>query len=194
MDAEYSKYVDVEIEVPDCDRSTEEIARLEHMREPRTLVYVPPELTTPEGLLTLGRMFSGLDAMSAMRSSVSESGGGWIDIESRAEPPHEPRDISGFSMDQRLKLLTSDAEGAFRRNGVSGQRLATYIIGSEMNNVLTGRHFDRGGRSLLLGTRINGEVIEAHTGSINSQVHLDLEPTGNGTVASGWRSEGRKRE
>lgn len=174
------KRAGVDISVADCDRTAEEIAELRE--KGRTLVYLHPELATQKGLVTLGRMYPGMQSWATREGTtiVSESNsGGWLDIESALESPN-------------LGTREQQAMDIFKSQGLGGQRLSTYVLGSQASRDLTGHYFDESSWSRVSGSRYGSRVVYASffpDGSLD--VSSDLLPDRR-YPDLGARSEGVK--
>jgi hypothetical protein len=175
-------------EVPSCDRTTEEIAKLEHLSIPRKLVYIPPELTTiPDGLTLLAKIFPGVKKYNTeIYSSITHiPGGGWFDIESDPRAPY--LDIDEFK-----------AEEEFRKQGFSGQKLPVYIVGSEDSKRMQDNYFDYEAMrwqsfSLLPDSTSNGKVIHVREFDENGAVLIQTHSSRiNHYINLGYRSERAK--
>lgn len=158
--------VGLTIKVPDLDYYVDEIEGLAHMTLARGLVYVPDELmTTPQGLIYSNRMYPQMrnwvgkpDTDLALITHASNNGG-WRHIESGCEMP--------FTDTTQAQL---EANLADLRNGQPsyiwvGQRLITFIVGSQHSKAVWRHYFDETGWVRLLGSFDGGEVLSAYFGS-----------------------------
>lgn len=167
--------------VSPCDRDTEEIKQLE--TEGRKLVYVPNELASQESHHILGSIFPQMQSHSIEKdnSVTNESSqGGWFDIEASLDSPN-------------LDTKEKDLENLFKKEGKAGERLNTYIIGSQDAKLQTGHYFDEKTVSRLLGSRYWGHVVIA---SFHVYGHLDVSwylPSQGRASRWGGRSEGAKK-
>lgn len=123
--------VDTEFEMPECDRSKEEIDQLQ--REGRMLVYIPDQLADEDGLTALTGIFPELRSplekdnhLHQIKNSHAQSG--WIDIDAMDEPPH-------------LGLSTLETNN-LRSDHRQGMTLNTYIVGAMANRIFNGHFFD----------------------------------------------------
>lgn len=147
--------VGLQVMVPDCkeygyDKDViEELANLEIPRKP---IYVPDQLeTTPEGLVMLGKMHPLMRCWATSEGTTvknTDHQGGWFDIESDWRTPY-------------TRTSQTDLENIAKDNHWKGQRLATYIVGSEDCYDLTGHYFDENGWVRLLGSQDEGRVVFA---------------------------------
>lgn len=144
--------VGLKIEVSDSPYYQDEISDMEHLAVPRVPIYVPSQLTkTPEGLILLGKMHPNMRSWSTQEGTTVKhtfNQSGWIDIESDWKTPH-------------TNTTQKDLENLAKQNKLRGQRLATYIIGSQNSYDLTGHYFDEEGWVRLLGSRYGGQFIRA---------------------------------
>ena len=141
-------------DVPYCDRTSEELAALKS--EGRGVVLTPDEIYTPEGLILLGRIFPRMRSWSTEAGTTvtnEVSNGGSIDIEMSVDAPY--RTAQGYTEQELIDKIASDAR--------QGQRLATYIVGSQFSKLLTGKYFDQGDTwSRLPGSRGGDGVLGAY--------------------------------
>lgn len=144
----YGCLVNSEIKVPPCDRPYEEIVKLEISG--RKLIYVPKELTTPEGLVILGKMHPKMGLLPYKIEGIvnKDEVSGWVDVE--AVPLAENREISEKELLEKSK-----------KEGRMGMDLATYIIASQDSKDLTGEYFDETGWCRLLGSSKNDRTLGA---------------------------------
>lgn len=167
--------------VSPCDRDTEEIKQLE--KEGRKLVYVPDQLASQENRHLLGQIFPEMQSNSVRKdnSVTNESNqGGWFDIEASLDSPN-------------LDTKEKDLENRFKKQEKSGQRLNTYIVGSQDAKLQTGHYFDEKTVSRLVGSRSGGHVVDALFGVHGRlDVRWDLDPRDHGSDWGG-RSEGVKK-
>lgn len=146
------KRAKVDISVADCDRTAEEIAKLRE--KGRTLVYVHPELTTQDGLVILGKMYPRMQNWAVKEGTTvinEQSSGGWLDIESSRDSPN-------------LGTRVQQAVDIFKGQGLTGQSLPAYILGSQASKDLTGHYFDENTYSRLPGSRYDGRIVHARFG------------------------------
>lgn len=138
--------------VSPCDRNADEIRELEAAG--RMLVYVHPELSTPEGFPLLRATLPGLEVSTFKGDYINQTEQhGWLDVEKSFETPHV-----GVSPAQLRKDI--------KEEGVEGQTVNTYVLASELSRFISGRYFDpydTGGipayktSSLLLGSKESNE-------------------------------------
>lgn len=177
----WGEKVGLSLTIPACDRTAEEIVQLEE--EGRKLVYVPDHVASQKSRHLLGRMFPEMQSYSVKENNAvtNESNqGGWFDIEASLDSPN-------------FNTTEKDLEGQFKREGKVGQRLNTYIVGSQDAELQTGYFFDEMTFSRLLGSRYDGHVVVA-----DSRVYGVLGvgwSLGPRDHISGWggRSEGVKK-
>ncbi len=125
----YGTKAGLNIDVPPCDRTQEEINELTDKK--RKLIYVPPQLSTIEGLTLLGKMHKklGLYALEG-KNIVNESDvSGWIDVEAALDIPNK-----GTTEPELRKK--------FEEEGKIGMNLPAYIIASEDSKDITRQRFD----------------------------------------------------
>ena len=176
----WGEKAELSLTVPHCDRTAGEINQLE--KEGRKLVYVPNEVASQDGRHLLGQIFPKIQSHSVREgNSVSNESnrGGWLDIEASLDSPN---------LDTKEKGL----KNKFKREGRDGQRLNTYIVGSQDAKLQTGHYFDEKTASRLLGSRLVGRVVDASFAVLGLLVDWRLDPQ---LHVSGWggRSEGVKR-
>lgn len=158
--------------VPHCDRSPGELAELKVQN--RAALLLPDDIYTPEGLVRLGKAFP------LMRSRITEPSqagnilhkwdtGGCIDIEMSPNAPYR-----GYTQEELL-VATNKAGGRY------GQRLPTYLIGSQFSKILTEHYFDEKTGSRLLGSSLKG-IMLASGGFFND---------GRMSIDNGWLVDGR---
>ncbi len=186
-------------EAPTCDRTSEELAQLQ--KENRGVVLVPEDVT----LKMLGQIFPEMRSWAVRPGDREElsyfgvgmgafptgqyitigsvederTGGGCIDIEMDVRVPHTDELLN----EHRIKELVQ-AQGRY------GQRLKTYIVGSQFSKLLTGHHF---GLSRLPGSSYDGHslIVDMSDGGF-----LRVEKEGylyRPYLDWGVRSEGIKR-
>src|SRR3989344_73730 len=151
---EWGKRIGVSFrDIPSCDRTPEELALLQ--KENKAVLLIPDILYTEEGLILLGNMFPKMKIWAAkneneIKNEVNK--GGCIDIEKVSDSPN--RGIAGYQ-----------ATELFRQQGREGQRLATYIIGSQLSKLSVRQYFDEITTSYLLGSNLGGNIVTAHRSS-----------------------------
>lgn len=162
MWGEIGRVVDFKYQVPSCDRTTEELAKLQ--QEGKAVLLLPDDIYTPEGLVRLGRAFPLMRSWTtnpenAAKISYGSNIGGSIDIEMSLDAPY--RTSKGYKQKELVDKIAADKR--------AGQRLPTYLVGSQFSQLLTGHYFDentwsrlpesfRGGRMLRAGFFSGGEV------------------------------------
>lgn len=118
--------------VPHLKAKQHELAELEE--EGKMFVYLPYELVSPgqSKYLLLNKIFPET-ATNLLKNSGSMEDEyhryGWIDIEASIETPYS------YTTETELTRLFSSQNRA-------GQRLSTYIIGSQFSKLITGHYFD----------------------------------------------------
>lgn len=141
------------IEVSVCDRTQEELVKLE--QEGRMLVYVPPELSTQENRHLLGEMFPKMKSYSTEKGNpvTSEPNQyGWVDVEANVEAPN-------------TNTNEGELRSLFASQGREGVSLNSYIIAAQFSKRVQGKYFDGLTWSRLLGSRGEGWVVDARFGS-----------------------------
>lgn len=162
--------------VPSCDRTTEELAQLR--KENKAVLLIPDNLD----LVTLGKIFPEAKswAVSEGTTVAEQSKGGSIDIEMDLNSPHR-------------NTTETQAKDLLKSQGRDGQRLKTYIIGSQFSKLLTGHYFDENSWSRLPGSRHGGCMVGASFRSGgNLYVDSGLYPRDR-FPGMGFRSEGVKK-
>lgn len=149
-------------EVSDLNYFQDEIDGLAHMDPARKLVYVPDQLeTTPEGLVYLSTMYPKMRAWvgkpdaDLLRVTHGSNKGGWVHVEAGWKTPYTDTTQSG--LEGELTKLNKE----YPAYVWTGQRLATYEIGSQDSRGLTRHHFDEQGWVRLLGSFFDGRVLFA---------------------------------
>lgn len=148
------KAIGFKYKVPLCDRTTEELARLQ--KESRAVLLLPGNIYTPDGLVRLGGAFPLMrswttDPKEVVKISHSSTEGGSIDIEMSLDAPY--RTSEGYRQQELVDRITVD--------GRSGQRFPTYLVGSEFSQLLTGQYFDINTWSRLPGSSYEGNLLDA---------------------------------
>lgn len=141
--------LDIDITVAPCDRTQEELVRLE--KERGMMIYVPSQLATQGSRHLLAKIFPPIqgDSVKEGNSVTNENPcAGWLDIEASLDAPN--------------RIATEEDLGRrFLSNEKEGQNLTDYIIGSEFSKLTTGHFFDEETSSRLLGSRRGGRVVTA---------------------------------
>lgn len=168
-------------EVPTCDRTKEELSQLQ--KEGKEVLLIPDEFYTQKGLILLGEILPGMQSRIIEKGAkiINEtSKGGCIDVEMDSESPNR-------------NTTEEEAVGILKAQGRIGQRLATFIIGSWFNRLVTGVYFDEQTWSRLPGSQINNSTLEVYCSSYGKLfVHLLLNHSSK-FPSLGVRSEGRKK-
>lgn len=181
----WGERVGLSFTVPSCDRTAEEIRQLE--KEGRKLVYVPDELASQENRYLLGEIFSKMQGDFVKRGNLitnlitnESKQGGWFDIEASLDSPN-------------LGIAEKSLEDQFREQGRVGQRLSTYMIGSQEAKLLTGHYFDEKTASYLPGSRYKGLVVVMYCGVLGRLNDLwPLDPPQGSLSSSRWGSRSEK--
>jgi len=138
-----------EYDVPDCDRTSDEIEELHD--EGRMMVYVPPALSTKESRFLLLQEFEPYVTVSngeEVRGVNTKEQSGWIDVEYDVRYDHPTRG-----------LTPSEADTALQKRGRTGQTLNTYIVASVFHRLIYGQFFDDLVPSRITGTNHAGHPI-----------------------------------
>jgi hypothetical protein len=173
---EWGKRIEETFDVPSCDRTSEELAKLQ--KENKAALLIPDNVD----LVMLEKMFPQMRSWAVSEgATVTESSrGGSIDIEMDVDSLH--RDTTEAQVNDFLESQERD-----------GQRLKTYIIGSQLSKLLTGRYFDENSWSRLPGSRYEGGMVGARFISVGYlDVVSGLVPQGR-HPGMGFRSEGVKK-
>jgi len=177
--AEKRRGVDLgKFRVPTCNRSTENLIMLKNLPQSRKMVYAPDNFFKPGGLKTFAELYPETHCYLLRQGGPvwnKSNEGGWFDIEESFGSPY-----AGES-EEEIKAF-------FGEQGISGQRLATYVIGSQDSKDQTDHYFDEETWSLL-GSTFRGHKISIHT-SPTGAIHVFPSKS----VISGHRSEGAKRD
>lgn len=169
----WGETVGQKFDVPSCDRTSEELAQLQ--KENKAVLLIPGNVD----LVTLGRIFPQMVSWAVSEGTIiaEQSKGGSIDIEMDLNSPH--RDTT-----------EAQARDLLKSQGRDGQRLKTYIVGSQFSKLLTGHYFDENSWSRLPGSRVGGRLVHARCYSVgNLNVNSDLNPRDR-RPSVGFRSEG----
>lgn len=175
--AEWGKRVNLTFKVPSCDRTSEELSQLQ--KENRAVLFIPDNVN----LVMLGKIFPQMRSWAVQEGTTvadEQSKGGSIDIEMDLDSPNR-------------NTTESQARDLIKSQGRDGQRLKTYIIGSQFSKLLTGHYFDEKTWSRLPGSRSGGGMVDAYFYSDGHlRVYSFLFPRGQ-YPGLGFRSEGVKR-
>ncbi len=174
----WGERVNLSLMIPFCDRTTEEIKQLE--KEGRKLVYVPGEVASQENRHLLGKMFPEMNDPSVRKDNFvtnDSNQGGWFDIEASFDSPN-------------VNVKEKDLEYQFNKKRKAGQRINTYIVGSQDAKLQTGHYFDENNWSRLLGSRGDGRVVRVLF-HVNSGLDVRWGLVSRGRLSRwGGRSEG----
>lgn len=139
----------VNIEVPDCDWTTEEIQKpmvdVRGNPVPAMMIYKPEQIKRVEGLILLGKMYPEMEIsprLSNYTSLIEEfyDNTGWIKVETSVNAPN-------------LGVTQRELEVFAEKQSYLEQRLSTYIIASQASKDLRGQYFDsHGTESRLIGS------------------------------------------
>ena len=147
------------IEVPDCDWTEEQIKRpmvdIEGNPVPGMMIYFPEQLRGKEGKIHLEEMYPEMANSSMYDRSLSitdtHKTTGWIKVEAAIETPNR---------NTRQKALEAFA----KKQGYLGQRENAFILASKASKDLTGSYFGQRGRGTfckLLGSPYASRVMYA---------------------------------
>lgn len=178
--------VEYEYQVPVCDRTTEELTQLQ--KESRAVLLAPDDIYTTDGLVRLGRAFPLMrswttDPKEAVKISHSSTEGGCIDIEMSLDAPY--RTSKGYRQQELVDRITAD--------GRQDMRLATYLMGAQYSQLLTGQYFDINTWSRLPGSFYEGSMLGADFSSDGGANVNDYWGPQLQAPVLGGRSEGVKR-
>lgn len=172
----YGAKIGLEIKVPECDRTMQEKRELEG--KGRKLIYVPPELSTIEGLNLLNEMYPTLELDT--ENIINEKDvSGWIDVEAS---PNTPR--KGTNEDELREQ--------YKIEGLMGMNLNVYIISSLENKYREGKYFDAQTWSRLSSSK-NGRRLDASFWGDGS-LHVDMPSPETTDIFLGGRSMYKKPE
>lgn len=168
-------------QVPSCDRTSEGLVGLRE--KGRAVLLVPDELYTKEGLILLGRMFPTMQSWSVMEGTTvtnDHDKGGSIDIEMDIDAPNR-------------NTNEMQAMDTLKREGRRGQRLTTFIVGSQFSKLSSGRYLEESFTwSRVPGSRDGIHVLNAGFSSDGS-LYVDWSlGSQNRYPLLGFRSEGVK--
>ena len=173
---EWGKRIGETFGVPQCDRTAEELVQLQ--KENKAILLIPDNVD----LIMLGKMFPQMRsrAVSEGTTVTEPNKGGSIDIEMDLDSPH------GNTTEDQIKDFLEQQER-------DGQRLKTYIIGSQFSKLLTAHYLDENTTSRLPGSRREGGMVHAYYHS-GGRLHVDSPlPPQDHNPQMGFRSEGVKR-
>ncbi|HUD19306.1 MAG TPA: hypothetical protein VMR81_02615 [Patescibacteria group bacterium] len=179
----YGKRAEQPFIVPQCDWNEKHLKTFE--QGGGKLVYISNELTDPEGLHLLERIFPEFGSFTKREGAPitqERSGGGWIGVETSIDAP-----------------LRNGSDGVAREVlgflGLQGQRLSTYIIASIDSWDLTGDFFDKERtESRLLDSRCGDRYVYASFPNNERLLHLNFASPGDHYPYVGTRSEAAKPE
>lgn len=186
MWGEIGRTVDFTYQVPSCDRTPEELAKLQ--QEGKAVLLLPDDIYTPEGLVRLGRAFPLMiswftNPEHAAKISYGSNTGGSIDIEMSPDAPY--RTPKGYRQEELVAKIAADKR--------AGQRLPTYFIGSQLSKLLTGHYFDENTWSRLPESFHGGLMLNAYFSS-GGRVGVNYYwYPGDQNPHLGGRSEGVKK-
>lgn len=140
---------------------------------------IPQELKGRQGLIKLGLMFPEIGSYSvAQDTSIKDESDktGYVKIEGVLDAPN-------------LDTDEKQAKKHFENQGISGQRLLTYLIFSRQMKILQGQYPDINTWSRLPGSSDDGRVVDAYCLSYGHvDVSRDLAPSDRRPLL-GFRSE-----
>ncbi len=177
----WGERVDLKLPVPSLDRTPEELVELE--KNGNMLVFVPDRLASQEGRHLLGEIFPEMRSYSVEKGNPvtnEHNRGGWYDIEKSLDVPH-------------TNTTEKEAKKIFDKQERNGQRLNTYIIGSQFSKLTAGHYFDESTYSRMPGSRREGRVVGAlfnPSGDLSVRPYWDPRFRGR---SLGARSEGVKK-
>ena len=176
----WGEKVDIQVNVPPCDRTKEEILALKEMD--RMLIYIPPEFSSHKDLDLLMTIFPRIASEMKIFGEDLENlsfQSGWLDVESANELPNK-----NFSP-ERLKYLANAKR--------EPQTLNTYIIASYVSKILSGEFFELGyGDCVLFNTITQDEIpIKVHCAR-NGRIRLNRYYPQENRYPVGFRTVGRK--
>lgn len=155
-----------DIQVSKCDRSEEEIQRIK--KRGGLLIFVPKEMSAPEGFQILQKIFPEMDVERSeltanLKSQYQQHG--WLEIESSIDAPY-----TDTTEDQLRKI--------FKEKGRTGAALNTYLVASQFNRLIKGFYFDQDHiSSRLLGTSCGDKIVDARFGlEGNLIISSNLDP------------------
>ncbi len=139
-----------------CNATEEKLAKpiinVEGKKIPPFTFGVPSELKGKKGLIMLGRMFPEINSYSVAEDTPIEDESeytGYLKVEGVIDSPN----------------LNTDEEQVrqhFASQGISGQRLITYLIVSRQMKIIKGQYPDQGSTwSRLFGSRRGGRAVYA---------------------------------
>lgn len=147
---------DLNIAVPDCNWTEEEMRRL--MKDVSgkdvqgMMVYHPQELLGKAGLVRLRQMYPEMNSYATSEDTPitdTHKTIGWIKVEAPIDAPN-------------LNTTQKDLEEHAKRAGFLPQRLTTYILASQATKDLIDEYFDHSPTyARLLGSRDGGGVVGA---------------------------------
>lgn len=196
------KKIGLDIKVPDCDWTTEEIKKpmidYKGNQIASMMVYVPEELTGTKGLRRLGKMYPEINNVDvsedtfdthwatkdAIRDcSDKEKKAKWVKVEATADCPSQD-DI--FTWDE-LDIFA-------KKQGYAGQTLNTYILASQASKDLRGKYFDeKSDFCLLTGSRSEKGGIPQAYFQPNGNLLIAWLYLGDFVLADGVRFETTKK-
>lgn len=186
MWGEIGRTVDFTYQVPSCDRTAEELAKLQ--QEGKAVLLLPDDIYTPEGLVRLGRAFPLMRSWTtnpehAAKILYGSSIGGSIDIEMSLDAPY--RTTKGYRQKELVDKIAADKR--------AGQRLPTYLIGSQFSQLSTGHYFDENTWSRLPESFHEGSMLDANFDSDGEVSVNDYWDPDFQDPDLGGRSEGVKK-
>jgi hypothetical protein len=130
--------------IPEFPQTSQEIQ--ERAKNGQMAIFVPDEFS----LIDSGKMFPEMDSWSvaegnSVKNKINQSG--WLWVESSIDSPNKN------TSERQLKDI-------FGKAGRQGQSLRTYIVGSQISKLLTGKYFDEGSNwSRLLNSFVGDNMV-----------------------------------
>jgi len=145
------KAAGVEVAIPSCDRSAEELAEL--VKTGRRIGYLPEQVMTQKDRPLFAKMFPGLESHSVQEENPVTNEVdrfGWFDYEASVSAPY-------------LNTTEDQLRGMIAADGRLEINLSEYIVAGEDSKLFTGKFLDEVYYTWarLLGSRDDGKVIVA---------------------------------
>lgn len=164
-----------EFDVPECDRTTEELIALR--KAERGIVLLPSEVMAEENIALMDRLYPGKQMTRKFKDKYQ--GGGSIDIEMTTEPPHQRTALQGLGVVSAIDAAPS----------LQGQRVRTYVIASDFSFHMTGQYFTATPKvpCTLPGTYLDSGIVH-----VSDRTPGDYRFSTGHYYQNGYRTEGRK--
>lgn len=178
----WGRKVGLNLTVPSCDRTQEELTQLE--KDGKRMIYVPQEVATQENRYLFDKIFPKMQDHNVTEENLITNDNtqeGWLDIEVNPDAPNRRTTEENL----REQFVSREREG---------QSLSSYIIGSQLSKLVTDCYFDEDTASRLLNSRMDGDIIGASfhpSGYL--RIHWRLDPGANDSYIGG-RSVGRVKK